>query len=53
MKVEERATGADGFRRVSMSEQKYSVQYKGYNLIGSPLWKQAQQEVQQRWFIDS
>ncbi len=31
-KAEERATGADGCRCVSV--QKYSVQYKGYNLIG-------------------
>jgi hypothetical protein len=34
MKAEERATGADGCRGVSVSEQKYSVQYKEYNLIG-------------------
>ncbi len=34
MKAEERATGADGCQRVSVSVQKYSVQYKGYNLIG-------------------
>ncbi len=31
-KAKERATGADGCQRVSV--QKYSVQYKGYNLIG-------------------
>jgi hypothetical protein len=32
-KVKERATGAEGCRRVSESVQQYSVQYKGYNLI--------------------
>ncbi len=30
----ERVTSACGCRRVSVSVQKYSVQYKGYNLIG-------------------
>jgi hypothetical protein len=30
----ERATSADNSRRVSDGVQKYSVQYKGYNLIG-------------------
>jgi hypothetical protein len=33
MKAEERATIACGCRRVSASVQKYSVQYKRYNLI--------------------
>jgi hypothetical protein len=33
-KAEDRATRADGCQRVSVSVQKYSVQYKGYNLIG-------------------
>jgi hypothetical protein len=35
-KAEERATSADGCRRVSVgvSAQQYSVQCKGYNLIG-------------------
>jgi hypothetical protein len=32
MKAKERATGADGCQHVSV--QKYSVQFKGYNLIG-------------------
>jgi hypothetical protein len=32
--MEERVTSADGCCRVSVSEQQYSVQYKGYNLIG-------------------
>jgi hypothetical protein len=36
MKAEERATSADDYRRVSVgvSVQQYSVQCKGYNLIG-------------------
>ncbi len=33
-KVEERATGACWFRHVSVSVQRYSVQYKGHNLVG-------------------
>jgi hypothetical protein len=33
-KVKERATSACRCRRVSVSVQRYSVQYKGYNLIG-------------------
>jgi ABC-type uncharacterized transport system auxiliary subunit len=32
-KAEERATSAYGSRRVSVSVQQYSIQYKGYNLI--------------------
>jgi hypothetical protein len=34
MKAEEKATGPDSCRRVSVSVLKYSVQYKGYNMIG-------------------
>jgi hypothetical protein len=33
-KVEERATSAEDCRHVSVSVQQYSVQCKGYNLIG-------------------
>jgi hypothetical protein len=33
-KAKERATSACRCRRVSVSVQRYSVQYKGYNLIG-------------------
>ncbi len=33
-RAKERATGAGDCRRVSESVPKYSVQYKGYNLIG-------------------
>jgi hypothetical protein len=33
-KAKERATSACSCRRVSVSVQGYSVQYKGYNLIG-------------------
>jgi hypothetical protein len=45
MKAEERATGADGCRRVSV--QKYSVQYIGYNLIRVTTEEASQQEVRQ------
>jgi hypothetical protein len=34
MKAKERATSACSCRRVSVRVQRYSVQYKGYNLIG-------------------
>ncbi len=34
MKAEGRATSAEDCRRVSVSVQQYSVQCKGYNLIG-------------------
>ncbi len=36
LKAKERATSTDGCRRVSVrvSVKQYSVQYKGYNLIG-------------------
>ncbi len=33
-KAKERATSACSCRRVSVSVQRYSVQYKGYNLVG-------------------
>jgi hypothetical protein len=33
-KAKERANSACSCRRVSVSVQRYSVQYKGYNLIG-------------------
>jgi hypothetical protein len=33
-KAKERATSACSGRLVSVSVQRYSVQYKGYNLIG-------------------
>ncbi len=35
-KAKERATCAGNCRSVSVSVQRYSVQYKGYNLIGVP-----------------
>jgi hypothetical protein len=34
MKAKERATSACSCRHVSVSVQRYRVQYKGYNLIG-------------------
>jgi hypothetical protein len=34
MKAKERATHAGNCRHVSVSVQRYSVQYKGFNLIG-------------------
>jgi hypothetical protein len=34
MKAKERATSACSCRRVSVSVQRYSVQYKGFNLVG-------------------
>ncbi len=43
----ERATSADNSRRVSEDVQKYSAQYKGYNLIGVTTVKEAQLGVQQ------
>ncbi len=35
------------------TEVQCTVQYKGYNWSGSPLWKEAQQEVRQHCFVDS
>jgi hypothetical protein len=52
-KAEERATGACRCRHVSVSVQRYSVQYKGTTWSRSPLWKEGQQEVQQHKFISS
>jgi hypothetical protein len=43
----ERATSADNSRHVSEDVQKYSVQYKGYNLIGVTTVKEARLGVQQ------
>ncbi len=47
MKAGERATSADDCRRVSVgvSVQQYSVQCKGYNLIGVTTVEAARQEV--------
>jgi hypothetical protein len=45
MKVKERVTCAGRCRRESVSVQKYSVQDKGYNLVG--VTTVAQQEVRQ------
>jgi acid stress-induced BolA-like protein IbaG/YrbA len=51
IKAKERATSAYSCRRVSV--QGYSVQYKGYNLVGVTTVEEGTTKVRQHWFIYS
>jgi hypothetical protein len=53
MRAKERATSACRCQRVSVSVQRYSVQYKGYYLIGVTTVEGGTARGRQHWFIDS